>query len=126
MPVSTTIPTGERLAGPSTDGPAAPAGQPQVSSPPRAREQALPQIGDIVLVKVDEQIRRPLLVTSVVRGLVSGTIFCEPGDQSLSAFRGQAEIQMRADRQFAYGAGLPTGMHIGQWVLRPTNSPAGR
>jgi hypothetical protein len=110
------------------------------------------QIGDIVLVKLGDDIRRPLLVThteTVTIGLrdtpttaptptqqefrVSGVLCCEPEDHVLPALRGAcdragdpARITGRPDRQmpFAYAAWLAEGTGIGQWIPRPTHLPA--
>lgn len=90
------------------------------------------QVGDIVLVKVDEQVRRPLLVSAAhPDGSVSGSIFCEPEDHTRPAFRGWesgdgARITGRPDRLLALGYGelLQPGSKLGQWIPRPTNLPA--
>ena len=105
------------------------------------------QLGDCVLVKLDEHIRRPLLVSSLqqvnvappmqpeqLEWRVSGTIFCDPADHSTPAVRslGQgssdpARITGRPDRQLplCYGEHLKEGMGVGEWVTRPTNLPSG-
>ncbi|MGH7418838.1 MAG: hypothetical protein ACREKB_13790 [Candidatus Rokuibacteriota bacterium] len=110
-------------------------------------------MGDLVLVLVDQGVRRPLLVTAA--GMVhiheratptraasgwdafrvSGTLFCEPDDHTRPALRGwsaggadPARIHGRPDRllPLAYGECLAEGSEIGQWITRPRHLPSGR
>jgi len=156
MHTSTTTPPGAGTPAPSTR-PAAPdrlEGTLQASSGQITR---LITLGDVVLVKLDEGVRRPMIV-SVVAQLpiydrihatvenptaastgkelrLSGTIFCEPEDQTLPALRSgvdrpndPARIHGRPDRYhpIVYGEALRPGSGIGEWITRPTNLPAGR
>lgn len=108
-----------------------------------------PAVGDLVLVKVDESIRRPMLITACGSVLVfdrpsdasgrqefrvSGTIFCEPDDHARPAFRGAldrqgdpAAISGRPDRMLplGYGQSLAYGTGLGQWIPKPSQLPAG-
>lgn len=112
-----------------------------------SRQDSPVRIGDTVLVKLDEHIRRPLLVSSVhtvnvalpmqpvsLQWRISGTLFCEPEDHSTPAIRtlGQgspdpARITGRPDRHqtCCYAEHLKEGMSLGEWITRPTNLPAG-
>lgn len=101
------------------------------------------QIGDLVLVRVDEGLRRPMIVTfagSVAAGglkrefRLSGTLFCEPDDYSRPIFRGAfdrtadpARFHGRPSRtcSVAYAEFLAEGSGMGQWITKPTNSPVG-
>jgi hypothetical protein len=96
------------------------------------------EVGDIVLLKLDEHIRRPLLVTQVgqvniaspmqpekLEIRVSGTIFCAPDDHTSLAVRtlGQgshdpARIIGRPDRllPLCYAEYVSEGVGIGQWI----------
>lgn len=105
---------------------AAPSGAPSTSG-------SRVEIGDTVLVKLDESIRRPLIVTQVKAGRVCGTLFCEPDDHTTSGIRtvGQtgtdpARIVGRPDRHATavYAEFLSEGMGLGQWITRPTHLPA--
>jgi len=128
MSSSTTTPTAEAPQGPSTEGRRA-------TETRRAGIRDVPQVavGDIVLVLIDQGVRRPLLVTAVSSsGRVSGTICCEPEDHTRPAFRGwapggddPARISGRPDRllPLAYGDGLAEGAQVGQWIPRPTRLP---
>lgn len=136
MSPSTTTPTAEAPRAPSIRG---------------TLLTARVQVGDIVLVRVEEGVYRPLLVT--VTGMVtvhdratptvephsrevfriSGTIFCEPDDHARPLFRGwtaggtdPARVTGRPDRllTLAYGEYLVEGPGVGQWMTRPTNLPA--
>lgn len=86
------------------------------------------QQGDCVLVKIDEAIRRPMMVAALhPDGSVSGTIFCEADDHTRPAFRGWsdqsgARITGRPDRLLPQGYGelLQPGPLLGQWIPRPT------
>lgn len=135
MDSSTTL-TGARMGGPSTN----------LDRGQRGHQSQV-LIGDLVLVKLDEHIRRPLLVSSVhqinvappmqearLETRISGTLFCEPEDHSTPAIRslGQgtpdpARITGRPDRHQTgcYAEHLKEGMGLGEWVTRPTNLPAG-
>lgn len=102
-----------------------------------------PALGDIVLVRLDQGIRRPLVVSAVAEVelfdseldrtaarrevRVSGTLHCEPEDHTTPAFRGTfdqlkdpARIFGRPDRHLpvAYGSALAEGDGIGQWRRR--------
>lgn len=100
-------------------------------------------IGTVVLVQIAADVARPLLITSVREieifertslttpptlprreRRVSGTLFCEPDDHVLPAFRGAldhpydpARIAGRPDRllPLAYAEHLQPGLAIGQW-----------
>lgn len=99
-----------------------------------------PSVGETVLVTVDANAVRPMIVSSLTRvqiGLakdapmelrVSGTIFADPGDHNTPAFRGwsmstadPARIHGRPDRLLTvgYGEHLAYGLGIGQWSFRP-------
>lgn len=104
------------------------------------------EVGDTVLVKLDDQTRRPLIVTRVglvnvappmqperLEPRVSGLICCEPDDHTSMAVRtlGQgstdpARITGRPDRllPLCYGEYLREGSGIGEWTTRPTRLPA--
>ena len=124
MNTSTTIPTGERSGAPSTE----PAALPKAVI---ARPGSKVSIGDTLLVKLDENIRRPLIVTKVKDGRVCGTLFCEPDDRTTPAIRtlGQgssdpARIVGSPDRHATtvYAEHLQEGMGLGEWITRPTRS----
>lgn len=108
MASSTSTPTPEGRAAPSTS----PAG--------------LVQIGDVVLVRVDLQQFRPLLIAEVhPDGSVSGAIICNADDHTRPAFRGWesgdgARIHGRPDRllPLAFGELLHEGPALGQWRRR--------
>lgn len=129
---SSTTPTPAAPAGPSTEQPAAP----QPAAPPAT-------LGETVLVRVDTDLFRPLLVSSVTRlnylkpgsaasesiteWRINGTIFCEPDDYMRGVFRGMldragdpARIEGRPSRvnPIAYGQHLAEGDGIGQWKRR--------
>lgn len=123
---SSTTPTLEDKAAPSTEPPAA----------PRV------VLGDTVLVRVDTDLWRPLLISSVTRlnflkpgdngqpvaeWRINGTIFCEPDDYMRGVFRGMldrsgdpARIEGRPSRvnPIAYGQHLGEGDGLGQWKRR--------
>ena len=128
---STTIPTPAATAARST----------RPAAPPRsAAPLAMP--GDLVMVRLDQEIQRPLQITSAEIVLVgrstpssepprkewrvSGVLFCEPDDHSTPAFRSlgtqddPARIHGRPDRHLpiAYGEYLAYGSGIGQWLPR--------
>lgn len=130
MGTSTTIPTPEVTAAPSTEPPAAPT--------------RTPTVGDIVLVTVDPLIQRPLIVSRVQQHVqerttngvktllstprVSGTLFCEPDDYARNLLRGAfdrqgdpARVEGRPSRvnPVAYGYMLGPGAGIGQWEFKP-------
>lgn len=132
---------------PPAAGSPAPSTRPAGSTPP-----VVIAAGDVVLVRLDESVRRPMIVTAVVRAViheratptvaeasheelrVSGTIFCDPEDHSTPAIRSTgthgdpARIHGRPDRftPFVYGECLKPGMGIGEWIKKPANLPAGR
>jgi len=101
------------------------------------------QIGDIVLVRVDEGQRRPMIVTfagQVNTGpekrefRLSGTVFCEPTDYAGPIFGGKfdraqdpARFHGRPSKTcpVAYGECLAEGSGMGQWITRPTNTGSG-
>lgn len=126
--ISTTTPVGGASAGPSTRG------------------QLRAELGDIVLVRLDATILRPMLVTATatvdvapplarepqLEFRINGTLFCEPEDHTTAAVRtlGQsgtdpARLIGRPDRllPLCYGEYLKAGSEIGQWTKRPTNLP---
>lgn len=136
--MDSTTRTAADTPGPSTKGGGA--------GPPQGSPGSRVELGDIVLVKLDEGVRRPMMISALetveVGGVmaqagrrelrVSGTIFAEPEDHSTPAFRGlsdraddPARIIGRPDRHFplGYGAYLAEGMGIGQWITRPTKLP---
>jgi len=98
------------------------------------------------MVKLDEHIRRPLIISRVAtiniappmqaeffETRVSGTLFCEPDDHQTPAVRtlGQgspdpARITGRPDRLLpqCYGEYLREGTGLGEWITRPTRLPA--
>ena len=81
-----------------------------------------PQVGQTVLVQVDTQVARPLIVTDVHPGdRISGTLFCEPGDNSLPAFRGCPGIDTTPTRflPLARARQIPYGTRLGEWPFRP-------
>jgi hypothetical protein len=106
-------------------------------------------IGDTVLVQIDADVRRPMILTKV--GLVeiftrpsdtqsrtefrvSGILFCEPDDHTCAAFRGgidrvgdPAAISGRPDRVLpvGYGEALSYGTELGQWIPRPRSTGEG-
>jgi len=110
------------------------------------RRQPVVEVGDTVLVKLEEGVRRPLLITrigpvniappmqpEVHESRVSGILFCEPDDHSTIAVRtlGQgsrdpARITGRPDRHLplCYAEDLREGMGIGEWIARPTRLPS--
>lgn len=91
------------------------------------------EVGDILLVKVDEDLRRPMLVTlRWADGSASGTLFCEPDDYSCPVFRGwsraDARISMavRSTVLLGYGVKLRPGLELGEWIPKPRHLPTGR
>ena len=102
MPTSSTIPTPVATRARSTN--------------------ALPGVGEIVLVSLDHGIPRPLIVTSVgSRGRVSGVICGEPEDGSLSIFRDGVQppalisgVPSRLQPTVC-AQHLPQGHGIGEW-----------
>lgn len=98
-----------------------------------------PQIGVIVLVRIDVETVRPLIVTAAeyqavalhpvqMEWRVSGLICCEPDDHTRAAFRGGGEILRdparitgHPDRLLPLGRGesLREGDGIAQWRRRP-------
>lgn len=84
-------------------------------------------IGQVVLVRIDDQIWRPLIVAAVhPDGSISGPLMCEAGDHTRPAFRAWeshdgARISGRPDRHLPIGYGelLQPGMGLGQWMRRP-------
>jgi hypothetical protein len=105
------------------------------------------EVGDIVLLKLDESIRRPLLVSWVgqvdvalpsarephYEPRVSGTLFCQPDDHATPAIRtlgegspDPARITGRPDRLLpqCYAEYVREGMGIGEWIARPTKLPS--
>lgn len=131
---STTPPAGDTPA-PSTE-PAAPLPDP---APFVGISLVHPDIGDIVLVRIDLATWRPLLVTAAgytaidaqvpeTEFRLSGTIHCEPEDHTTLAFRGGADryddparIYGRPDRLFPFGYGerLKEGHGMGNWRRKP-------
>lgn len=126
--------------------------QPGGTDLPKAAPRAVsrPQVGEVVLVKIDDTQRRPMLVTRAALTEIfaktadreatqefrlSGTIFCEPEDHTAPAFRGAvdklndpAKIWGRPDRMLplGYAEYLGEGGGVGQWIPRALNLPAGR
>lgn len=91
----------------------------------------------MVLVKVDHDQRRPLIVVEVhPDGSVSGTIFCAPDDRTREVFRGWGGWETTDGARiigqpaplspFAYGELLHAGHALGEWIPRPTHTPSGR
>ena len=109
---SSTTPTAEAPAAPSTELPAA---------PPIT-------VGDMVLVWVDLTLVRPMIVTSLqAQGRISGTLFCEPDDHTRPVFRGAidrrndpARIEGRPSANYpvGYGKSLQEGTGLGNWSRR--------
>lgn len=122
--------------------------QPAALQPPGVQSRRHPaiEVGDIVLLKLDEHVRRPLLVTwigpvdtaapdshtSHFETRVSGTLFCQPDDHSTVALRtlGQisqdpARIVGRPDRLLpqCYAECVREGMEVGEWVTKQTRLP---
>lgn len=121
MSTSTTTPPGAGTPAPSTEpgptAPTAPARRPGTSPIKVEGGQlvrvALVTLGETVLVKLDENVRRPMIVTATaeipiydrvnatvenpqaapttVEFRASGTIFCEPEDHTTPGLRGQGE-----------------------------------
>lgn len=119
---------------------------PTVAAPPaRSTKTRRVELGEIVLVTLEEGIQRPLLVSAAgpvriftrvtpgagdegrVEFRVSGTLFCEPDDHTRPALRGwsaggadPARIHGRPDRllPIAFGESLAEGAGIGQWTRR--------
>lgn len=176
MSTSTTIPAAGATGGPSTrsatPSPATPQ-KPRPSAPPQqpapppekghpseneekegkkdppAPEpvKTNPTVGDIVLVRLDHEVQRPMIITYAgtydvnqpptpqadalapqLEYRLSGIVFCEPEDHARTLFRGwisgpidPARIHGRPDRlaPFGYGEYLKEGTGIGQWSVRP-------
>lgn len=134
MPASMT-PADAPSALPSTKLPRALPTAPAKALSAQAGASPRPQIGDMVLVTMGPEIRRPLLITAAGMQPIgpssapaeafrlSGTLFCEPEDHVLPAFRllstasDPARIHGRPDRllPIAYGEHLAEGTGIGQW-----------
>lgn len=117
MNSSTTTPTPAVREAPSTDA--------------HAERPWVPRMGDVVLVAVDDQIYRPLIVVVAhPDGSVSGPICCEAGDYMRPAFRGWesgdgARVTGHPTRvqPFGYGELLTPGRGIGRWTPRPGDHP---
>lgn len=139
----------------STTPPAAAPATPstKMSATPMSATPYHVEVGDTVLVKIDQEVRRPMIVSTVELievGLrdtptaaaqdsrrelrVSGTIFADPLDHTAPAFRGAvdrqgdpARITGRPDRMLSqgYGEHLAPGMGIGQWIPKPARIPSG-
>lgn len=117
---STTPTAGDRLA-PSTE--PVPAALPAAPLP-----VPVGRAGDTVLVRLDQFVWRPLLVTTVAeqagRVCLSGMLVVEPGDYLWEAFRGgrfDGRIHSRRIDGLvflAYGEQLTEGDGIGQWRRR--------
>lgn len=112
MSSSSSTPTPEDKAGPSTKDAGAP--------PPAMR------VGHVVLVRIDDLIWRPLIIAVVhPDGSVSGPIACEAGDHTRPGFRGWesgdgARISGHPTRvsPFGYGELLKFGDRLGYWIPR--------
>lgn len=83
------------------------------------------QVGDVVLVRLDPETWRPLLVACVhPDGSVSGGLTCADGDHERVGLRGwergDAQIQGRPSWHvpIAYGRHLLPGERIGEWRPR--------
>lgn len=142
MSTPTTTPTAAGRPAPSTR----PAGRsPLRASNGRIEVTPAVRIGSIVLVRIDTDCVRPLLITRAERVdvyarttpltpaeapqreyRVCGTIFAEPDDHTRPGFRGwaaggadPAKITGRPDRllPLGYGEWLAPGAGIGQWQL---------
>ena len=108
---STTTPTPAAKEGRSTEPAAAPV-----------------QNGDTVLVCIDAELWRPLIVSRLWPGnRLSGTLCCEPDDYTRGVFRGAidrreapARIEGRPSTMVpvAYGRQLAEGLGLGQWRRR--------
>lgn len=153
MSLTSTTPTAAAPRAPSTDGRRAGTSPLEGRAGQVRRVPSGVEVGDLVLVRIDEGIRRPLLVTAVATldiperstptvaeasspsFRVSGTIFCEPEDHTRPAFRGwaaggadPARITGRPDRllPLGYGEHLVEGVGVGQWIRRPLRLPSTR
>lgn len=132
--MATTTPTAAPTAAPSTE--AASPTAPALPQPPV-------KLGDIVLVRLDANVLRPLIVSSVDRYTppvatgeapkpaqwrVSGLICCCPEDHTTPGLRGNLgrdhHDPMRIHGQpgryqpYAFGEMLQGGRGIGQWVVK--------
>lgn len=98
---STTTPTRGGTAAPSTKTP--------------------PLVGQVVLVTIDTNLVRPMLITDVYPQGISGTLFCEPDDTSRPAFRGCPGITGIPTRlqPFARADRISPGTGIGEWCILP-------
>lgn len=85
----------------------------------------LPTTGDTLLVNLGEGVLRPLMVTTAEDGIVSGVVFCDPGDHTLPAFRGHTAFSGRPDRftPFGLAEGITEGQNLGQWRHRAWTGP---
>lgn len=81
-------------------------------------------LGEIVLVKLDQDLYRPMVVTGLgaVLGELSGQIFVEPDDHTAEVFRRLDRTiwghRLDAWTFLAYASGLRPGFAIGQWRSR--------
>ena len=132
MTATSTPPTIEPSAGPSTE----------AAAVAKAGQQIAVALGAIVLVCLGQGIQRPMIVSgrelyrkddrSDPELRLNGSIFCEPEDHTTPAFRelatkqDPARIHGHPQRTFpvAYGEWLRRGSGIGEWMTRPTNLPA--
>ena len=142
MTTASTIP----VVGPSAGSSISPARAPSpIKKAPPPRGSGRPAIGDIVLVRLDADCVRPLIVSEagivacgpssapVEEFRINGTICCEPSDHTTPAFRtlgsttDPMRIHGRPERTLsvAYGEYLREGRGIGEWQTRPTNLSAG-
>lgn len=114
MESGTSTPTPVDTAGPST--------RPTVLEKAGALKHI--GVGETVLVRVDADQWRPMIVSQVNPGTLNGTIFCEPEDYTLPLFRnwsqGESRVWGRPERlnPFAYAEALLHGTGIGQWRFR--------
>lgn len=128
-----------------------PASTTPLIAPPAPRSTSLRpsvvELGDIVLLKLDEAVRRPLLVTWIgpvdisspsaqtpqIETRISGTLFCQPEDHSTPALRtlGQlshdpARIHGRPDRLLpqCYAECVREGVGVGEWITKASKLTA--
>lgn len=122
---TTSTPTAADMAAPSTSA------APVAGSPSKAPYRV--GVGDVVLVRIDVEIRRPLVVAAVhPDGSVSGALICAADDHLREVFRGWeshdgARIVGRPQRNnpLAYGELLHAGTGLGEWLPRPAQLPSG-